>query len=149
MEKKFDFGKHAIYSQRRVNRVTVEFRLQRKECINYETLEKEEMWIFAASGCIWNAVGSDIYSGGQNLDEIAKYITDPRLLTIYEIWKEYHLNDLQPGTKKQMDFLGERTDYDDECKRLGDLFVDKNYKYGHDWLCKPIPESVVQKLKTL
>ena len=89
MRKTFNFGKIAYYSNRKENLVTVEIELKEKE--NGEK-------VFTACGDIWNRLHTDIISGGQNLDEIAKTPVGNNKIfkEIYRLWKLYHLNDMHP-----------------------------------------------------
>jgi hypothetical protein len=145
----FDFGKIDYVTKGRRNcRVTV-----------HVTLNKGA---FSASGCIWNHLDSACYSGGQNLDEIRKYITDPRFETIYEIWKRYHLNNLRPGTPAQLACLADAREsftgqvynneyYDWQIATLVEagLYEDPNhdnYRYGSGWLKEEIPTDVIKTL---
>lgn len=73
---------------------------------------------------------------------------------LYRIWKTYHLNDMMPGTAKQMraiKMLHTLTTYEDICKFLNseNLYEDCGYKYGHSWLFRPIPPEDIEFLKNL
>lgn len=64
--------------------------------------------VFTASGSIYNHIQSDWISGGQNLDTINEFASmrnNKIFATVYRLWKLYHLNDLNAGTKEQMEFL--------------------------------------------
>lgn len=93
MKKVFDFGKIA-YNNRCVkdNLVTV--------TVEYEE-KKPGQWVFSASGDIWNRAQTDILCGGQCLDTIAEYITNPTFQEIYRLWQLYHLNDMHPECEHQ------------------------------------------------
>ena len=135
--------------------VKVEIRLATQLCKDWETLKEKQMYVFTAM-----ASGKGHY--GQCLDFVQenaeKYMIpeERRALynRIYEIWREYHLNDLQSGTKKQTALLTEelhRADhYREACKYLESvgLFEDRGYKYGHGWLCKEIPTEIVAEIMT-
>jgi hypothetical protein len=55
-------------------------------------------------GSIWNPGHSDIYSGGQNIDEIAALFPHNRQVQrIHAIWSEWHLNDMTSGCIHQPD----------------------------------------------
>lgn len=107
---------------------------------------------FSASGSVWNSKQTDIISGGQNLDEMYQHLKDNKtFLMIYSLWKQYHLNDMKPGTPKQMAFLStikrpsNAEFYTWECEQLEkvNLLIDdldgKPYKYGTAWLTSEIP----------
>lgn len=98
----FKFGKIAYWPTcRKSNLVEVDVRLTNQDNGEYE---------FAACGAIWNCRHTDHLSGGQNLDEIAKYVKDPVFKEIYDLWKRYHLNGLHSGTRKQKDALTKESD---------------------------------------
>lgn len=56
---------------------------------------------FSASGNIWNARHTDIYSGGQNLDTIAHFVKGPTFKKIYRLWSLYHLNGMHAECEHQ------------------------------------------------
>ena len=139
--RKFQFGKIAFWpTSRKSNLVEVEIRLSKQDNGEYE---------FAASGAIWNCRHTDHISGGQNLDEIKKYVNDPVFDEIYDLWKRFHLNGLNGGTHKQEAALEKESErrnaehrakgeeleepltyasrYDDACKYLKSigLYFDK------------------------
>ena len=135
--------------------VRVEICLATQLCKDWETLEEKRMYVFTASARCKR-------HGGQCLDHIhekaEQYIMpdERRVLynRIYKIWSEYHLNDLNAGTKKQTALLTDtqrRADhYREACKHLESigLLEDRGYKYGHGWLCKEIPAEIVAEIMT-
>ena len=135
--------------------VKVNISLETQLCRDWETLEEKRMYVFSAMA---RCKGH----GGQCLDhiheEVEQYIMPDEKKSlynrIYNIWNEYHLNDLQSGTKKQTAALTKelhRADhYKEACKYLESigLFEDKGYKYGHGWLCKEIPAEIVAEIMT-
>lgn len=89
---------------------------------------------------------------GQKNKEIAKNLAF--------IWHNYHLNDLQAGTKLQQDTLEENRDkwhmdsgdnYSREKEFLENrnLLIDNGYKYGTDWLYKSVPEDIIEFVESL
>lgn len=126
---------------------------------------------FAASGCIWNHQQSDIYSGGQNLDEIAKYIKTPVFREIYNFWRKYHLNGMHVGTPEQEAAVnewkaaGNHYDYTAACEMLkerglyevpltenlvGTRKADgQPHKYGNGWVIMEIPADDLTKIRAL
>lgn len=72
-----------------------------------------------------------------------------------EVWNRWHLNDLVPGTPKQMEYLratpGCGRDYSTDCKMLeqANLLVDDGYKYGSGWRREEVPEDVIEWLMAL
>lgn len=92
MRKKFTFGKISAYNNagRKDNLVEVEIRLEEKE---------EGKPVFTASATVWNRLQTDCVMGGQCLDTLQEQYgnqLENKLLfkQIYELWKKYHLNDL-------------------------------------------------------
>lgn len=133
--------------------IEVQIQLATQLCRDWETLEEKRMYVFTAS-----AHGKGHW--GQCLDFIhenaEKYIMPDSkqdlFNRIYNVWNEYHLNDLQAGTKKQTDAISEEMmklyDYKTVCEHLKivGLYEDRGYKYGHGWLCKEIPAEVVDEI---
>lgn len=154
ISKTFKFGKVTYRSNRKANLVDVTINLYLRENNKIE---------FTASGRIWNHIHSDIYCGGQCLDEIAKYVHTPEFKVIYTFWKKYHLNSLHAGTEEQEDFLKEyfkaeniRYDYSEAKKALeeNNLLTVKlsdgiDYTYGTGWLYRAIPEEDLNKIVNL
>jgi hypothetical protein len=162
MTKKIPFGKIAYTSKRKINLVELSIELKsvdNKFKIDYETLQliPSDSFCLSICGSIWDSEKKDWESGGQNLDEIAKYLKDPNFKTIYKIWKEYHLNDMQAGTKKQTAAVnlwineGNKYEYDLVCEYLKsiNLYIDRGYKYGSNWLYKSIPVEIVNYIKNI
>lgn len=97
---------------------------------------------------------------GQCLNEIEELYKDgtlkknkEKVLRIIELWREWHLNDLHAGTKKQTEYLNtvEYDGYSEACEKLKEagLYEDNGYRYGHGWLFNPAPIEVVQELVEL
>lgn len=121
---------------------------------------------FSMSGTIWNRLKTDCISAGQNIDTIRKLTKfNPTVKEMYQVWKEYHLNDMQAGSPRQegfklaMKLMGQPVDYDNltdalaKCNLLVDWsYVNPNtgelgYKYGSAWLTKEIPEQVIEMIQ--
>ena len=114
---------------------------------------------FTASGSVWNRLKTDINSGGQNLDEILEYFPDnPTVAMIHTIWKKHHLNNMNPGTQFQEDFLAEHkasgnlsvdADYTECCDFLRTygfyevMYRDEPYTYGSAWITQEIPKEIL------
>jgi hypothetical protein len=132
----------------------------RKNCLvtlEVELKVKEDKKVFTVCGNIWNPRETDIYSGGQNLDDIAEYIHIPLFKKIYRLWKLYHLNDMNSGTLAQDEALkncqykNNRYDYSEACEYLKsvNLYDDNGYKYGHSWLYRAIPEEDLKDIESI
>jgi hypothetical protein len=133
----------------------------RKNCLvtlEVELKDNDNKPVFSVCGNIWNPRGTDIYSGGQNLDEIREYIHSPLFDKIYRLWKLYHLNDMNAGTLAQDEALnnycrggGGRRDYNEACDYLKsvNLYNDNGYLYGHSWLYREIPEEDLNEIKSI
>lgn len=152
MRKTFEFGKIAYYGTRKINPVTVEIELK----------ETDKGYCFSAMGAIHNQSRTDWLTGGQCLDNIAKYLRgNSEFMEIYRLWKLYHLNDMHAGTREQEAAIdawkaqGNRYDYDKVCdylKSIGLYEVEHDgepYKYGHKWLYWEIPADDLEKIKAL
>lgn len=94
MKRVIHFGKIDYYNRgRRENTAKI--------IIEYRTIkeEKKELSIY---GEIWNMTNTDILSGGQNLDDMHKYLKlNKKFMTIYRLWKLYHLNGMHPECEHQ------------------------------------------------
>lgn len=57
---------------------------------------------FSAQGEVWNHLKTDIVSGGQCVDTLAKLFPHDKLAQrICETWSQYHMNDTKAGTPEQ------------------------------------------------
>lgn len=151
MKKVFNFGKIDFYGNgRKINAVSVEMRYENGR--------------LAICGDIWNAHHTDCVSCGQNLDTIREYVSDPTFLELYDLWKNWHLNDMHAGTEAQEKILkeyftdGKRYDYETACNVLGahGMLTDYNYihngkpyRYGTAWLKRDIPADVEARIMRL
>jgi hypothetical protein len=163
MEKKLVLGR-----DRAGYMVTLELRINKKICRNYETLQNEEMDILSISGYGQYRPHQDHSYGGQIQSDVKSNIhsfnrkSTKDIRRILNIWNEYHLNDLQAGTKKQMECLKDNKEiierkgglnhhYEVCCEVLktAGLFEDNGIKYGHVWLAKPIPPEVITEITEL
>jgi hypothetical protein len=102
-------------------------------------------------------------NGGQNLEETADinsykelFVTESDLNTIIDIWNKWHLNDMNAGTEKQQAFINEwkklnKYEYSEVCEALKEvnLYIDNGYKYGSQWLVKPLPEEVITEITNI
>ena len=178
-KKTFNFGK-IDYMDRGHKNCAVDVIAELRECGGEPVLDRNgdptgehcNKYIeFAASGRIWNPRYTDIYSCGQNLDEIAKHIKNPIFREIYDFWKKYHLNGMNAGTPeqeaavKEWQAAGNRYDYTAACEMLkacglyevpltanliGTRKADgKPYKYGSGRVIAEIPENDIAKIKSL
>lgn len=83
-----------------------------------------------------------------------KGITQDEVLEIKSIWDRWHLNDMNPGTPRQMKFVRAlyeehpRLDYREVCRALDSegLLIDDGYRYGTKWLFEPVPDNVIKFL---
>ena len=137
------------------NTITVEIELATQLCKDWETLEERRMYVFTAMAHCKGRWGQCLDFIHENAEKFIMPDEKKDLYSrIYKVWKEYHLNDLQSGTKKQTEALTEelhRADhYREACKYLESvgLFEDRSYKYGHGWLCKEIPAEIVAEIMT-
>lgn len=128
-------------------------KLEGTDNIEIELEDKEKGLTLSITGWAKN-------SAGQNYEELyEKYVVGnpefakkTELARIIEIWKEYHLNDLTPGSPKQMELLkGKNLGYTEAVEYLKtfDLDVDNGYAYGSAWLMTQIPHGIVAELDTI
>ena len=79
------------------------------------------------------------------------------LFSILDIWDRWHLNNLRAGTRGQnvlVKYYIRRVGYykyEEVCKFLESkgLLYDRGHKYGSKWLYEPLPQDVIDYLKSL
>lgn len=151
----------------------------RKTCpaeVTLELREEDKGLELSICGAIWNHLHTDIYSGGQNLDEMKKYLAHNKtFMRLYRLWENWHLNGMHSGTAKQeaavnewRKHVGGSYDYTAACEYLKGigLYVDsladnerlatetfkanrKHYEYGHGWIHRDIPTEVEAEIFSL
>lgn len=92
---------------------------------------------------------------GQNREDLLKKplvkpFTKNMVEKLFYIWNRYHLNDMKPGTPKQMELLRKYTgcDYSEACRVLkeNNLYIDNGYRYGSSWLFEKVPDDIIRWL---
>ena len=156
MKKTISFGKIDYNnSGKKINEITVDIELKLKyNGITIDNEPVENYYVFSASASVWNHIHSDIIAGGQMFDKLMPYFKDNKLyLQIYRLWKRWHLNDLNPGNRKQMDALKDFNsfDYDEQCEFLKGkgLYKYDDYIYGHGWRVEIIPDDIIKEIKSI
>lgn len=133
--------------------INVEIAQKNDSQLTTELLTVNQPFVLSMSGEIWQPSGHDIDCGGQMLDEFLYYSGNKKLKRLIEIWKNYHLNDMIPGTEPQMEALKEceSSDFKDRCNFLKDkgLYNDRGYKFGHGWLVRPLPSKILPEVQDL
>ena len=85
-KKTFDFGKHAVASNRRINLVTLTVTLT----------ENDGRLEFTVQCEAWNNLQTDIVWGGQCIDTLMEQCPELRkdktYMRIHDLWKKHHLN---------------------------------------------------------
>ena len=131
----------------------------------------------AICGNVWNHIETDLVQFGQMYDAMLDYFPhSPLVAEIVKVWKRWHLNGLKAGTRTQAKAIDAykrnntlwRYDYGEACDILKDqgLYEDtsklgrlerianrllkqgKGYKYGHAWLVEPLPEKIIEQVKS-
>ena len=166
MHRKLKLGKvDYLGNGKKANAVEVDVELRKYEGGN----GVPDYLVFSACGDIWNHIHTDIYCGGQCLDEIYKFKkANKQFRKVYDWWNEYHLNDMNAGTREQEKAIdewkarGNTYDYDKVCDYLkfidmyevpfygyasGKKWNGELYKYGHGWVLNMIPEDVLEEMK--
>ena len=121
----------------------------RKNCLatlDVELQEKKDgKLVFTASANVWNPRETDIYMGGQCVDEVAKYFRGHKTAQkVLRIWKRWHLNDMHAGCEHQRELGWEKEGYDkhpsEPCPVCG-------YKFGTSWNHEELPQEVIAEIK--
>lgn len=92
MKRIFDFGKIDFEGKGKINLVTIDMEYREKE---------DGKKVLSICGDVWDRRHTGIVCGGQCLDTIAEYISDPVFKEIYRLWKLYHLNDMHAECEHQ------------------------------------------------
>lgn len=144
--KTFTFPKISFYGSRKVNLPEIEVELN----------ESENKTTLSICGGIWNSSHTDYICCGQCLDTMNEFTSlhdNPLFRLLYRLWSDWHLNDLHAGTEAQEKALKDHpcSSYTDSCEYLKsiDLYEDNGYIYGSSWLYRPIPEEVLNEIKSL
>ena len=121
---------------------------------------------FTMQAAIWNPRETDIYCGGQCVDEVCAYFpNDKRAQRMLEIWREWHLNDMKAGSPAQEAFLKAnpvksgypQSHYDAALASLkaAGLQPDESYlrngepySYGSAWRHVNLPADIVAEIQS-
>jgi hypothetical protein len=158
MEKTIQLGKVDYWGRgRKVNAVEITARLSDEGRLSI-------------TGGIWNGRSTDYASCGQNLETILElFPNDPKVRRIVEIWRRWHLNDMQAGTPRQMEWLrtnGFGYSHDDNCNLLAHAGLlydheydpegnpvdephEEGYKFGSRWLKSDLPDEIRAEVEEL
>lgn len=133
---------------------------------------------FSACGEIWDGPKTDCLSCGQCVEEVAALFPhNKKAQRILAIWKAHHLNGMKAGLPVQEQAVaewadkGNRYDYEAVCAMLRGIglyevpvpegakatggFPDevasgkRGYRYGERWIYAPIPQDVIDEIKSL
>lgn len=121
--------------------------------------KKDNQPVFTASGSYYDSLNilhdKSLISAGQCLDcipDFVKTMTNKReikeLLEIYDLWNEFHLNDMCTWCEHMNYGNFPKTDLSPEGL-LGKECPVCGAKYGHSWYYRPIPASVIKKIKKI
>jgi hypothetical protein len=125
--------------------------------------------VLTISASIGNHMSTDIIQGGQMYDTLQElFPNNKRIQRLVEIWKEYHLNDMNAGTPKQTEALKglqhNAQNYRATCKYLESINLlfdtdiknlklnstkdlSEGYEYGTGWVFKDIPQNIINEIE--
>ena len=84
------------------------------------------------------------YYGGQCFDKLLEFIPTKTVKRIYNVWKEWHLNNLHEGCIHQREF--EKEPYENHRGHHCDIC---DYTYGTKWIYEPIPEKILNEINKI
>ena len=134
--------------------------------VNIELREGENGTELSICGEIWNHLKTDVFLSGQCLDDMPDFISlwlvsRSKFERIREVWKRWHLNDLNPGCEHQRALMPiiirERGDdffnisnYDAiiDLPVFGYCPFCDGYIYGSAWLHEELPAEIVEEVKS-
>lgn len=137
-----------------------------KAFVTWELRQTDKGPRFSAQAEAWNNRGTDIFMGGQCLEKLIPLFRGNTWANrILEIWRVWHLNNMNAGTPEQSAFLDSRKEsrgpidfYAWACAVLkdGGLYEvphpdgsGRKYAYGSEWLYRPIPQEIVDELMAM
>jgi hypothetical protein len=143
-----EYGRHPVYLEAIIKEKVREAKRNTdlKPVKNYKTL---------------SIMGHSKNFGGQIYDELNEKNIDfevpkQRVDKIKSIWKQWHLNDLKAGTKRQEKALAKMggvnaNKYDEQVNFLKKkrIYNDKGYKFGTSWLVEELPNDVEKEVMRL
>jgi hypothetical protein len=114
------------------------------QVVNYITL--------TISGFAHKTVRSDWEYGGQIIEQIRNLahpcIPQDKLDQIVTIWQRWHLNNIKAACIHQTDFGNvDSTDWQTKAN-VETVKCPKGYRYGSKWLLEPLPQSVIDTIKS-
>ena len=137
----------------------------RKACacnLTYELRQTEHGPEFSAQGEVWNHLHTDIYCGGQCVDElVTQYGKGSRKAKrLQAIWERYHLNGMRAGSAVQEQWLRDhpldpasytypKSHYEVASMVLAQAGLNPDsdgYHYGHGWKYEPIPQEIIEEI---
>lgn len=143
------------------NNLPYEYAKDYVSAFDYDAFAALNDWV---EGVASNAIGKPLIvlaGGGQHdmFDELTSFLLDESLVNeIRHIWRNWHLNDLTPGTERQMAALreakldGRLGSYEQQCdylKSIG-LYEDeldgKPYVYGSGWVTRELPTDIYERV---
>lgn len=113
---------------------------------------------FSASGNYWNIRKTDVNQCGQIIGQITKDFPKSEIAKrIYNVWKEWHLNDMAPGSPAQEAAIlewkntGQKYTHTRACcylEKIGLLRDEsfQSYKYGSAWLKVDLPRHIIKEI---
>ena len=84
------------------------------------------------------------YCGGQTFDKLLEFIPTKTVKRIYNVWKDWRMNNLHLGCIHQREF--EKEPYENHKGHHCDIC---NHTYGHGWIYEPIPKEVLDEINDL
>lgn len=124
---------------------------------------------FTMRAHIWNPRETDIYCGGQCIEEVLAYFPNDKLAQrMAAVWREWHLNNMTAGSPAQEAWVkAHKADYhpaspgdshyDWACRSLnaaglnpdpGYVHNGQPYRYGHAWLKRELPAEVRAEIES-
>lgn len=146
----------------------------RKNCMATLEWELTDTGNFSMSADIWNPRHTDIYCGGQCVDEVVAYFpNNAKVQRMAEIWRLYHLNDMKAGcihqrlagwdkvripfdelpnshANRDKDGIMAIWIYKTEHPKglLAEPCPECGYKYGTSWLKEAIPQDIQDEIRS-
>ena len=131
-----------------ITQVTVN--IERRKCLK-QTIDHKmvsEYSIISFAGENDRAIGQIVNELEYLYNNGKLFIKKSDLKRIIELWNEWHLNDMNAACIHQTPFSVNEFSYE-KFKELAQKETAKcpvGYRYGSDWLLKPVPDEVIKEI---
>ena len=111
--------------------------------------KKEKGTVLSVMGSYYDKETKSQYDGQCIEIFREKFKNNKYMSRLIEIWEKYHLNDLRPGTKRQMKVLKEKNikGFHESVKYLKEIgLYEDGHRFGYAWHFEEIPKDIIEEI---